>query len=62
MVHCDEHLALTGIHHRVVLGEEERRGEERREGRREGKGRGGEKRGGKEKEGKGEHIFQHLYY
>ena len=49
MVHCDEHLALTGIHHRVVLGREG--GEEGRGGRE--KRRGEEERGGREK-GKGE--------
>ena len=63
MVYCDEHLALTSIHHRVVLGREERReerrGEKREErgeegkreekGKREGEGRrGGEKRRGEE--------------
>ena len=43
MVHRDEHLTLTGIHHRVVLGREE--GEEGR-----GRGGEGERRGGGGKE------------
>ena len=35
VVHCDEHLALTGIHHRVVLGREGERRVGGEEGRRE---------------------------